>query len=159
GGGMADPAPRVMPPRSCAPYVHLDAHDREQLALEIRHAPGSATARGTHDVELFLFIPRNVGLTAANYPSTDFYNDLTTYLRLDLPELGLEDLRANTCSPLRMLEVHLAELAQGQAMPDPIGIAVKLFGHEFTEAVHRERERLAFLIRAGVCRGAAHPHE
>ena len=156
---MADPAPRVTPPRSSAPGVHLEAHDHEQLALEIRHAPGSATAAGTHDVELFLFIPRNVGLTAANYPSADFYNDLTTYLRLDLPELGLEDLRANMRSPLRMLEVHLTELAQGQATSDPIGIAVKLFGHEFTEAVHRERKRLWFLIRAGTCQETAHPHE
>jgi len=134
-------------------------HDHEQLALEIRHAPGSAAGCGTHDVELFLFIPRNVGLTAENYPSADFYHDLTTYLRLDLPELGLDDLRANTRSPLRMFEAHLAELAQGHATPDPIGIAVKLFGHEFTEAVHRERQRLWFLIRTGTCHDAAHPHE
>lgn len=156
---MADPAPRVTPPRSSAPRVHLEAHDHEQLALEIRHAPGSATAGGTHDVELFMFIPRNVGLTAANYPSADFYNDLTTYLRLDLPELRLEDLCENTRSPLRMLEVHLAELAQGQATPDPIGIAVKLFGHEFTEAVHCERKRLWFLIGASTCDEAAHSPE
>lgn len=153
---MADPASRVRPPRPAAPCVHLEAHDYEQLALEIRHAPGSATAGGTHDVELFLFIPRNVGLTAANYPGADFYHDLTTYLRLDLPELGLPDLCASPRSPLRMLEVHLAELAHGQATADAIGIAVKLFGHEFTEAVHRERERLWSLIRAATCPEAAH---
>ena len=151
---MADPAPRVTPPRSSAPQVYLAAHDRKQLALEIRHAPGSAVTSGSHDVELFLFIPRNVGLTAANYPSAQFYHDLTAYLRLDLPDLGLEDLCANTRSPLRMLEVQLAELARGRATPDPIGIAVKLFGHEFTEAVHRERTRLSSLLQTAADRDA-----
>jgi hypothetical protein len=156
---MADPAPRVTPPRSSAPHVSLAAHDRKQLALEIRHAPGSAVTGGSHDVELFLFVPRNVGLTAANYPGAQFYHDLTAYLRLDLPDLGLPDLCANARSPLRMLEVHLAELARGQAMPDPIGVAVKLFGHEFTEAVHRERTRLWSLLRAGTRPEAPPPHD
>lgn len=41
-----------------------------------------------------------------------------------------------------MLEAHLAELALGHATPDPIGIAVKLFGHEFTEA---------FIVSASAC--------
>jgi hypothetical protein len=146
---MSDPASRAMPPRSSGPRVALAAHDRKQLALEIRHAPGSAVTGGSHDVELFLFIPRNVGLTAANYPSAQFYHDLTAYLRLDLPDLGLEDLCASARSPLRRLDAHLAELARGEATPDPIGVAVKLFGHEFTEAVHRERTRLSSAIQTG----------
>ncbi len=144
---MAEPAPSAPPPRSSALRVTLAAHDRKQLALEIRHPPGSAVTGGSHDVELFLFIPRNVGLTAANYPSIQFYHDLTAYLRLDLPDLGLEDLCASARSPLRRLDVHLAELARGQATPDPIGVAVKLFGHAFTEAVHRERTRLSSLLQ------------
>jgi hypothetical protein len=130
------------------------AHDRKQLALEIRHAPGSAVTGGSHDVELFLFIPRNVGLTAANYPSAQFYHDLTAYLRLDLPDLGLEDLCASARSPLRRLDAQLAELARGEATADPIGVAVKLFGHEFTEAVHRERIHLSSAIQAGSGHGA-----
>ncbi|HEX3762418.1 MAG TPA: hypothetical protein VHW23_27140 [Kofleriaceae bacterium] len=135
------------------PRADLAAHDRKQLALEVRHAPGSAITGGSHDVELYLFIPRNVGLTAANYPGTQFYHDLTAYLRLDLPALGLEDLCADARSPLRRLEVHLAELARGQGTPEPIGVAVKLFGHEFTDAVHRERTRLGSRIRAGAGAG------
>ncbi|HEX3483100.1 MAG TPA: hypothetical protein VHT91_49155 [Kofleriaceae bacterium] len=143
---MADPAPT--PARSSGPRVTLAAHDRKQLALEIRHAPGSAITAGSHDVELFLFIPRNVGLTAANYPGAQFYHDLTAYLRLDLPDLGLADLCASPRSPLHRLDAHLAELARGEATADPIGVAVKLFGHEFTEAVHRARARLSSAIQA-----------
>src|SRR5262252_2051470 len=145
GTAMSDPA-ATTPARSSGPRVTLAAHDRKQLALEIRHAPGSAVTGGSHDVELFLFIPRNVGLTAANYPSAQFYHDLTAYLRLDLPDLGLEDLCASARSPLHQLDAHLAELARGEATPDPIGVAVKLFGHEFTEAVHRERTWLSSAI-------------
>jgi hypothetical protein len=148
---MAQPAPSLTlaPPRAHADCAFLEAHDREQLALEIRHASGSATAGGVHDLELYLFIPRNVGLRAANYPSADFYNDLTTYLRLDMPALDLEDLRAGVCSPLRDLHVHLAELAQAGANPAQVAVAVKLFGHELTETVHRERVRLLRVIREG----------
>lgn len=152
---MAHPAPRVTSTRARAPHVRLEVHDHEQLALEIRHAPGSATAGGTHDVELFLFIPQNVGLTAANYPSVDFYNDLTTYLRIDLPELGLEALRANARSPLQ----GLAVLGHGQGPPDRMGIAVQLFGHEFTEAIRHERKRLCSLLRASTYYETTHPQE
>ncbi len=151
---MAEPAAGAPPGRSSAPRVTLAAHDRKQLALEIRHPAGSAVTGGSHDVELFLFIPRNVGLTAANYPGAQFYHDLTAYLRLDLPDLGLEDLCASARSPLRRLDVHLAELARGQATPDPIGVAVKLFGHEFTEAVHRERTRLSSVLQTAADRDA-----
>src|SRR6476646_424301 len=105
GRSMSDPEPPATPPWSSGPRVTLTAHDRKQLALEIRHAPGSADTGGSHDVELFLFIPRNVGLTAANYPTAQFYNDLTAYLRLDLPDLGLEDLCTCARSPLRRLDV------------------------------------------------------
>src|SRR5947208_15764938 len=103
---MPEPWPGAAP-RPSAPRVTLAAHDRKQLALEIRHPPGSAVGGGSHDVELFLFVPRNVGLTAANYPSAQFYHDLTAYLRLDLPDLGLEDLCASARSPLRGLEAPL----------------------------------------------------
>src|SRR5262249_20595439 len=57
--------------------------------------------------------------------------------------------------PLRRLEVHLTELARGQGTSDPIGVAVKLFGHEFTDAVHRERMRLWAVIRGGGAGGGA----
>jgi hypothetical protein len=40
-----------------------------------------------------------------------------------------------------------------------MGIAVKLFGHEFTEAVHHERKWLCSLIGASTHHEAAHPHE
>jgi hypothetical protein len=146
---MAEPAPGLTSPWPHAERASLEAHDREQLALEIRHAPGSATAGGVHDLELYLLIPRNVGLRAGNYPSADFYNDLTTHLRLDLPALGLEDLRADARSPLRELEVQLAELARTRTTPAQIAIEVKLLGHELTETVHRERARLRRVIREG----------
>lgn len=146
---MADPASSLTAPWPHEERASLEAHDREQLALEIRHAPGSATAGGVHDLELYVFIPRNVGLRAANYPSADFYNDLTTYLRVDLPALDLEDLRGGVRSPLRDLDVQLADLAQTRTTPAQIAIAVKLFGHELTEAVHRERARLGRAIREG----------
>jgi hypothetical protein len=146
---MGEPAPGLIPPWPHAERAYLEAHDREQLALEIRHAPGSAAAGGVHDLELYLFIPRNVGLRSANYPTADFYNDLTTYLRLDLPALDLEDLRTGVCSPLRDLDLHLAEVTNARTSPAQIAIAVKLFGHELTETVHHERARLLRVIREG----------
>jgi hypothetical protein len=60
---------------------------------------------------------------------------------------------------MRRLDLGLAELARGEATPDPIGIAVKLFGHEFTEAVHRVRTRLSALIQAGGDRDPPRPHD
>jgi hypothetical protein len=117
-------------------------HDREQLTFKVRHGHGSATTDGTYDLKLYLFIPRNVGLNSTNYPTADFYSDLTTFLRLDLPERSLVDLRTHGRSPLRGLDQHLARIARGDLAAERVAVAVKLFGHTFTEAVRREVTQL-----------------
>ena len=117
----------------------IEAHDRQQIEVQLAHAL-SATEGEPLDLELFFFVPRAVGVTAANYPRDEFYGDLTSFLRVDLPDLRLDELATGARSPLLLLQHHVETIARGEIPLRPLSVEVKLFGHTFTEAV-RDRVR------------------
>ena len=178
---MARPAARIgdardsIPPRGSRPLtltldrptalpIVIEAHDRQQLEVQSAHPVTGASDDERFDVELFLFIPRNVGVTAANYPRDEFYGDLTTYLRVDLPAMSLDELVVGAESPLVALGAQVDAIRAGKSpvhrrdaaraagkdtsLHAPTAVEVKLFGHTFTEAVRRRLDTLIGAVRA-----------
>jgi hypothetical protein len=148
---MAEPATRLSPGRGNE-TIRLEPHDHEQLELQLGHGSddlvrpaSSPDGPESLDLELYVFIPRNVGINAANYTRVTFYEDMTSFVRADLPpvELGeLADLN-NRRSPLVPLAASLAELGNGAPAGGAIAVQIKLFGHAFGEAVRFEADALA----------------
>lgn len=141
------------------PPPALLAHDREQIELQLTQALSSSEARRQLGLELYFFVPRNIGLSADNYPRDEFYADLTTYARVDLPPLSLEQLADETPppegtpphaprSPLCALLRHAEAIGRGERPVGPANVEVKLFGHQFTEAVRDEVARLQLRLLA-----------
>ena len=118
-------------------HLQVDVHDHEQIDLQLRQPATDHRDGDSTDLELYFFVPRNVGVNATNYHRDDFYADLTSFVRIDLPPLSLSDIAAGVLdsSPLRDLDRHLSALAAGGADTGPVGVQVKLFGHSFTEAI------------------------
>src|SRR5258708_6428435 len=83
--------------------ITVEAHDRQQIEIELSHALSGTEDPQSFSFELFCFIPRNVGVSAANYPRDEFYGDLTTFLRVDLPNVTLEELAEGSYAPLQRL--------------------------------------------------------
>ncbi len=135
----------VLAAPSGAAALNLSAHDHEQIEVQHTHDLAPRARARALDLELFFFIPRNVGVRADNYPRDEFYGDLTHYMRLDLPDLSLEELAQDRegRSPLVALHQQLDALGQGQTRVPPIAVEVKLFGHIFTEAT---RDRVTLLL-------------
>jgi hypothetical protein len=129
---MAQLAPSLSTPRPL-----LDAHDHEQVELELHHAVGQKGRERAERLEAFLFIPRNVGLNGQNYPRTDFYADLTSFVRADVRVISLAELKDTERKelPLARIAQGLDEIVQGQAAAHAVAMQVKLFGHAFSEAL------------------------
>lgn len=71
----------------------VERHDQNQLELRLAYHPSGKRKHHDYWIELFMFLPRNLGVDARSYPALAFYNDTTGFLRLKttpatLPELG-----------------------------------------------------------------------
>jgi hypothetical protein len=133
-------------------WIHTEAHDRDQLEVQCSHTlsnKASRSSEGEHaSLDLFFFFPRNVKVSAANYSLAEFYADLTTLLRLDLPDMALADLSLESArSPLADFAEKLARFSRAEASAAPLRVAVKLFGHVFTEAVHDAADALTARVK------------
>ncbi len=157
-GREAPEAPRFIDresPEEKDALITLEIHERQQLEVQLAHALSPSlkepASRGDDpqatSLELYFFIPRNVGVSAANYPRDEFYGDLTTFLRVDLPNLTLEELAAGSQSPLVKFQGHMEAIRRGQALRQPLSVEVKLFGHTFTESVRRRSRALLHDLR------------
>jgi hypothetical protein len=136
------PAPLVVD--AATTLLNLTAHDHEQIELQHTHELQPRSRSKPLELDLYFFIPRNVGVTADNYPRDEFYGDLTHYMRLDLADLSLAELTDEESgrSPLVALHDQLDELSRGDHRAPPVAVEVKLFGHIFTEAT---RDRVSLL--------------
>ena len=78
-------------------------------SLQLRHPGAQAWARRVWLISTCTFIPRNVGITASNYQRTDFYADLTSFIRADLPKSTLDtlDMEQNVDSLLHQVRLGL----------------------------------------------------
>lgn len=119
--------------------VEVEAHDHEQVELEVAY-PLFSRQTHTYVVDVFLFVPRNVGLNPNNYPVERFYQDLTVYLRLDTPPLTIEELldEQNALSPVKKLSQVITSIEKNtfHLSFQPLGLWIRLFGHSFRESIH-----------------------
>lgn len=112
--------------------------DRHQFEVRQSYAlpPGAGQDR-EYLLEMFLYLPRNMGVSAQSYRKEDFYTDNQMYLRLEAPgrtlaQLG--DLNDDT-SPLTVVHRTLPSLLQPRAPEtEPLVALVQLHAHELAEA-------------------------
>lgn len=142
---MAAPSSVVITRSSEPLRVEVDIHDHEQVELEVAYPLFSNQAH-TYLVDVFLFVPRNVGLNHHNYPTEAFYRDLTVYLRLDTPPLSMEELmdEQNVLSPLKKLAQAIQSIEKNtfHLSFQPLGLWIRLFGHSFRESIHLTTQKM-----------------
>lgn len=86
--------------------VHVRKHDRYQLEIKT----DTARKGGSIDsqLDIWLFLPSALGISATEYSPEQFYSDLRTYTRLKTPRYTLEQLLENEDSPLLKIEKMLS---------------------------------------------------
>jgi hypothetical protein len=138
-------------PRATGLGSSADQHDHEQIEFRFDYALGAEPGDYAYRMDAYLFVPRNVGVNRHNYTKTDFYSDVTPYMRLQAEPLPLPVLGdpSSSSSPLS----HLAQAARAFASgatpaSQPLVVLVKLYAYLFAEAVKRESRDLRRRLRA-----------
>ena len=97
----------------------VEAHDRHQLEVRFNYTLGREAGPQRYSVDLYFFVPRNVGVSRANYNRDRFYEDANALVRLDAATMPLDRLADNRFagSPLAKLTQALEEPARLPARP------------------------------------------
>ncbi len=129
--------------------VQAEVHDRHQLELRFNYAVGER-GRSRYFVDAYFFIPRNVGLSRANYSRDQFYADFTALMRIDAGSLPLDALSdaSNPSSPLSRITAMLASLRSSARPPQtrPLSVHARLYANLYVSGVRSECRRLEKLL-------------
>jgi hypothetical protein len=125
----------------------VEQHDRSRIELKLQYAlpPGRRKAR--YRVDLFFFVPPNLGINPRHYDRDDFYEDLQTYTRYGAPVLPLGSL-AEFDAPAHPLAPLLGWMKAGaphdeQADVGKLVHALKLYAAATVESMDEERKFLS----------------
>ncbi len=129
--------------------VQVELHDHQQLEIRFIYRLGRAESE-RFDADIYLFIPKNVGLNSSNYPREEFYGDVTALIRLDATPLPLQELADPNApaSPLHRLDLGFRALQSGRPPPTlPLATYVRLYAHLEAEGARAELRKLREMAR------------
>ncbi len=114
----------------------LVAHDRHQFELKLGYNLEPDRKRNKFNVELFLFIPRSLGINRDTYLKSEFYEDIQSYIRFRTPVFTCEEIanRHNPVSPLS--KTH--RLIDEKAGDKKIIAEIKLFACAFRVSIRNQ---------------------
>ncbi len=72
--------------------VQVSQHDKYQVELKFICPIKEGKKIGDYYIELFFYLPRNLGVNSQNYGSDDFYNDFYENIRFKTPSVDLSAL-------------------------------------------------------------------
>lgn len=133
----------------------VQARDRRQVEVRQAYLLPRGPDPLDYQLDVFLFLPRTLGVTSSTYPRADFYSDATVYMRLDAPGRSLRELADlnHPRNPLSSIHATLPRLLHPEAPPtEPLSSLCQLHAHELSEAVVNACSALASRARRG-----AHP--
>lgn len=127
GSGAPRPAPGTargeLPAREPVVASQVEIHDKYQFDLKITYPlvcePGDVEPEINYTVDIFLFVPKNFRVSPRTYPASRLLEDIQAYLRLDAPDLTIDELvdPASGRSPLWWLDRALAARVEGVEPP------------------------------------------
>jgi hypothetical protein len=131
--------------------AQIEVHDRHQFEIRSSYALAGGRGRQRYIVDTYFFIPRNVGLTRANYSRAQFYGDVTALVRLDVSLLPLDELADPRCpaSPLSAAAAIVDEFRRADRTPPsrPLLTQVKLYAFLCTIGIKAEITDLSKRLR------------
>jgi hypothetical protein len=128
-------------------------HGARQLELNVAYPLPPADDRGCYELDLFIFTPPQLGLTAETYGVGRFLQDLRSYVRYTVPSLSLRRLTDPACglSPITRITAALAGTSLGRDLNETT-ILYEL--RMLTCIHHRQLRDTRALLREAVLAGA-----
>jgi len=66
--------------------IDIRVHNRKTLEIKLEYVPKGAPEKSDYYIELYLFLPENMGINPSTYEKKYFYNDLFRSIRLKSPD-------------------------------------------------------------------------
>ena len=84
-------------------------HDDRQFEVKVAYPLERGAAEDRYELDLFVFLPYQLGVNASTYSPAQFYEDLRSYTRFKTPALSLDEVNdaRNELSPLTRVEQHV----------------------------------------------------
>ncbi|TYB36971.1 MAG: hypothetical protein FXF49_00370 [Flexistipes sinusarabici] len=67
-------------------------HDRSQFEIKLGYLINHKKKKTEYDINLYFFLPNNLGINRYNYSNSQFFEDLYGYVRLITPKSSLQNL-------------------------------------------------------------------
>ena len=85
----------------------IAAHDRFQFEIKLGYTLNPSVPKNAYNVDLFLFVPKSLGINAGTYDKRAFYNNLQGYIRFKTPTFSFSELTdpGNNLSPLTRIRL------------------------------------------------------
>ena len=96
----------------------IKIHDKYQFEMKFTYPIDLNDKRISYQVETYMFMPNNLGVTPKTYGKEDFYGDAQTYIRFKTPDMPLKSIVKGDKSPLKALEKALKDIAVAPADPE-----------------------------------------
>ncbi|MFC1582190.1 hypothetical protein ACFL4W_01495 [Planctomycetota bacterium] len=92
----------------------ITIHDKYQFEIKYEYKLNEKKNVNIYDIETYLFLPSNLGINRDSYKKEDFYNDLTSYIRLKTPSILLQDMLSGSKNPYDKLKGAISNLVSEQ---------------------------------------------
>lgn len=79
-------------------------HDKSQFEIKLGYLIDSKKRKTEYDINLYLFLPKNLGIDDYSYPKENFYRNLYSYVRLITPKDSLRNLNERLCKVLDKID-------------------------------------------------------
>ncbi|MBL8992746.1 MAG: hypothetical protein JNM63_05355, partial [Spirochaetia bacterium] len=116
----------------------VKVHDRLQCEFKFLYPLDREKRKTEAEIELFFFMPYNLGIDSNHYRPDNFYNDIQSYLRFSAPAPKFEDWVSGKSTAFKELNEAVAGLSQGSAAIPTFEHRIRHFGSTFKTVVKEE---------------------
>jgi hypothetical protein len=92
-------------------------HDRFQFEMKLDYKIKKNKKKTSYDIDIYYFIPHNLGITPQSYSKIIFYKDIQSYIRFKTPTLLLRQIADLQVSPLSLLRKSIEVLIEKRDKP------------------------------------------
>ncbi len=120
---------------------NLKSHDLYQFEIKSVYPFDREHNCSDFIIESYIFLPHNLGVSAATYSRDDIYHDMQKYIRLQTPNIILKKFINSEQSPIIKLENILIELVKNphdKKIQEQFQKSVKLVGSIFKSTLRNE---------------------
>lgn len=116
----------------------VKVHDRLQCEFKFLYPLERDKKKTEAEVELFFFMPYNLGVDASRYRPENFYNDTQSYLRFSAPVPKFDEWTSEKSKAFQELHQAAAGLAKGASGIQNFEQCIRHFGSTFKTVVKAE---------------------